>query len=253
MIGMSELYAHEDYTQALEAFNNSNHPRKWREFKNVHLKVTNNKCPICECSLEEDDLLQRANNKQGVVFNKATVDHYRPQKHYSFLTYESKNYILMCFECNSMYKGNSFPLHSTTPVRATTIEQLPNEKPLIANPIVDNPLVLFKLIFLTTPSGKKVLELIPKHEQGYSYEKALETIKSFSLGSCEVFVHQNNNVQTLRVTLLHNHFKKFEKFIEAFEKNDVNAMKSEVENKRLEQYGFFQFILRNQYVNIIPI
>jgi hypothetical protein len=252
MIGMSNLHAHEDYPAALETFNNSHAPRRWSEFKGVHLKVTNNKCPICECSLKEDELLHRPNNNQGVVFNKATVDHYRPQKYYSFLTYEDNNYILMCFECNSLYKGNSFPLHSSTPARATSIEQVPNEKPLIVNPIVDNPLILFKLIFLPTPSGKKVLELIPKHEEGYSYEKALETIKLFSLGNCEIFVHHNDNVQTLRVTLLHHHFKKFEKFIEAFEKRDVNAMKSEIENKQLAQYGFLQFILRNQYVNNIP-
>ena len=63
MIDMRNLHIDSDYSQALFDFQNqklSNDCNRmdWSIFKDVHLKTTNNKCPICECSL--DGSLQRS-------------------------------------------------------------------------------------------------------------------------------------------------------------------------------------------------
>ena len=111
---------------------------------------------------------------------------------------------------------------------------------------------LFKLVFILTPSGKKVLELVPKETTGYLYERAKETIKLFSLGNCEVDTHTNVNIQNCRITLLHNHFNKFYGFIQALgEKNRQQAF-NEVKEKNLEKYGFYNFIREKQFEDLVP-
>ena len=250
MISMSQLYSHQDYSEVLLRFKTSNHRRRWKLFSRIHLVVSNQKCPICECSLKESELQLRDSNN-GQVTVRATIDHYRPQRFYSFLTYFDENYILMCSECNNIYKGNSFPLYNGGS-RATSITQLVNEKPLLVNPITDDVYDLFVLNFTLSPSGRNVLELIPKHQTGYRYHKAIETIRLFGLGDCEVTTNVNQNIRTLRVNLLHSHFKKFEGFVKAFQAKDVSAMRDEIQSKNLDQYGFLQFILSNHYNYIVP-
>ncbi|PAJ74520.1 hypothetical protein CJF42_09870 [Pseudoalteromonas sp. NBT06-2] len=249
MIDMSVLYDHADYPAALVNFNNSN---KWAKFQEVHLSVTNHKCPICECSLKVGELLSRPSRgktKQCII--ESTVDHYRPQKYYTFLALTHENYILMCSECNNIYKGCEFPLFGDNPVRATNPAEISNEQPLIVNPINDDLFDLFELVVRHDLSGRKVLELSPKHEQGYRYEKALTTIKLFSLGECELNAHSNANVKTLRINLLHSHFVKFDVFIDAFMNKNIPKMRAEIADKNLKDYGFLKFILKNQFKNLV--
>jgi len=253
MIDMSGLYGHEDYPVALTKFNNSNKIRKWSEFKDVHLKITNHKCPICECSLKSGELLTR--NSGAASENKfttitATVDHYRPQALYMFLALVADNYILMCSECNNIYKGCEFPLFSNPTVRATTVAEIANEQPLIVNPIIDDLLDLFIVVARQMTSGRKVLELKPKHTQGYLYEKAVATIQLFNLGECDVVCHNNTNVKNLRINLLHSHFVKFESFIDAYINKDRDKMLSEITEKNLRTYGFFKFFVKKQFINL---
>lgn len=265
MIDMRTLYQHSDYPVALQSFNSSTRPKRWSEFKGVHLKITNHRCPVCECSLKAGELLARNSGpvetsevevSEEVDYERphtevsATVDHYRPQKYYSFLEYEHKNYILMCSECNNIYKGAEFPLFPSQASRATCVEQLATEQPLIANPVSDNIYNLFKVVTRQLPSSRKVLELAPKHDTGYLHEKALETIKLFGIGDCEVNAHSNANVKALRVNLLRSHFSIFEKFINAHIHNDVAKMRAEIEEKNLTSYGFFQLILANNAENL---
>lgn len=246
MIDMRYLYQHDDYQAALQRFNQW--PKKWSRFKGVHLAVTNHRCPICECSLKSGELLVRNNCNPGKPQTeiKATVDHYRPLNYYPFLKFEHKNYILMCSECNNIYKGSEFPLYPEQAIRAINVAQLTTEQPLIASPVKDNIFDLFKVVTRRLKNGTRVLELTPKHASGYMHDKALETIKLFGIGDCETNGHSNENVKALRINLLRNHFSKFEKFIDAFLKKDVAKMRSEVSEKNLNSYGFLKIILANK-------
>ena len=242
MIDMSSLYEHSDYSSALANFEISN--CKWSSFESVHRKVSKDKCPICQCDFTK--ILERDSHK-GKTEITATIDHYRPQKYYSFLSCEDKNYILMCSECNNIYKGSLFPLYHSTN-KAICKEELSNEKPLIVNPIVDNPLDLFILVFNRSSSGNNLLELHPKEESGYLYEKAKETIKVFGLGNCEINRHKNENVFQCRITLLKTHFGIFNDLVTALMSKDKKAFRDAMENKELfESYGFYEFIKRKQF------
>ena len=244
MIDMSALYGHSDYEKALDNFTQSS--CKWSSFQDVHLKVAKNRCPICECDL--DSVITRPTNS-GTTIIKVTIDHYRPQKYYSFLKCSHKNYLLMCSECNNIYKKSEFPLHSTTPMRVLTEEELEEEKPLIVNPINDNLLELFILIFRTTDSGKKVLELKPKERTGYLYEKALETIKLFGLGNCDTYRHSNNNVYNCRISILESHYGVFIEFAKGLKEGNRLKVALELREKKniFESYGFYVFIQKNQF------
>ena len=178
---------------------------------------------MCECNLNNS--LQRTSSN-GTTIISATIDHYRPKDStlYPRLKCDDKNYLLMCSDCNNAYKGNQFPLHSSGNIRdrnSTTTGSITNEKPLIINPIYDDLLELFILVFRLAPSGKKVLELRPKETRGYLYEKAKETIRLFSLGNCEIDVHSSINVQNCRIELFHDHFNKFIKFATIFLENNI--------------------------------
>ena len=244
MINMSTLYGHDDYQNALNSFNISR--CKWSSFTEVQMKVSKNKCPICECAL--DNSINRP-SKKGNTTIKATVDHYRPQDLYAFLECDHKNYLLMCSECNNIYKGSDFPLHSSTPKRAIDEEKLVNEKPLIVNPIYDDLLELFILVFRRTSSGKNVLELKPKETAGYLYEKALETIKLFGLGDCETNRHNNVNVYNCRIRVLEGHFGIFYEFVKALKEGNRQkaSLELRVHKENFETYGFYEFIKQNQF------
>lgn len=250
MISMSDLYNNINYNAALIQFNSSTIETRWSVFKNVHLSTTKGRCPICECRL--DNSVTRASNN-GVITLTATIDHYRPKDStlYPFLKYNHNNYILMCSDCNNCYKGNLFPLHSSTPQRATSLNTLNTENPLITNPITDNLLDLFDISFTYTSSGKKVLDLIPKHKSGYLLDKANETIKVFSLGNTDTNRNINENVNNCRINLLNDHFKKFHPFIKAIESKDSKKAFIELQKYKLDNYGFYEFIKNKQYTNLI--
>jgi len=72
MIDMSTLYEHDDYETALDSFHTSN--CKWSSFVDVHIKVSKNRCPICESPL--DGSITRLSNSGNIVIIDATVDHY---------------------------------------------------------------------------------------------------------------------------------------------------------------------------------
>jgi hypothetical protein len=265
MIDMSNLYAHSDYSATLALFNSKqNIGSTWSTFQTVHLKITSSRCPICECIL--DGTTTRASHN-GTTTLVSTIDHYRPKAagFYPLLKYDHENYILMCSDCNNAYKGCEFPLHSSTPVRNTvayTTRDITNEKPLIVNPIYDIPNDIFKIVFRLSLTGKKVLELEAKQSDTYQKEKANETIKLFSLGNCEnpTHTHSNTNVQNCRIALLHDHFNKFHDIIIILKgrnfldisKDDQIKIYKEVRAKKLNEYGFYTSIMKNNYRNLIP-
>lgn len=265
MINLSNLHDLPEYATDLVSFNST--PKTdgvWSVFKHSHMIASNNKCPICECPL--DNSVSRP-SKSGSFVLTPTIDHYRPKAtdKYPNLRYDHENYILMCSDCNTAYKGGGFPLHSSTPNRDTTAlktSDISNEKPLIVNPIYDNINNIFKLVFKQSLSGKKVLELATKQISGYEKEKAEVTIKTFSLGNCEEPSHKHSSidVQTCRIDLLHNHFMKFHNIVRILNGRNISTISTEeqmeilldVRSKNLDKYGFYKFIFLNNYNNLIP-
>ncbi len=246
MIDMRLLYEHNDYQNALDKFNN-NSPCQWNFFKNVHLLIAKDRCPICECKIDETET--RLGKKDKTIVIKATIDHYRPVEYYDFLKCDHKNYLLMCSDCNNIYKKSNFKICSST-IKATKTSEIEDEKPLIVNPINDNIYELFDLVFKISSAGQKILELKAKNSTGYLYEKAIETIKLFGLGNCEINKHSNDNVHNCRIRVLENHFGIFYEFAKALkEKNRTKAFLELKEKKEIfEEYGFLEFIKRKQFI-----
>jgi hypothetical protein len=245
VIDMAGLYSHPDYLAALATFDSR---QQWSVFHNVHLKVTNHRCPICECRL--DGSVTRE-SKKGSTTLKPTIDHYRPKDDnlYPFLKFVHQNYILMCSDCNNCYKGNLFPLYNYG-ARARTIEALSTEQPLIVNPIVNDLLARFMVVARYTSTGKKVLELQAKENEGYLHAQANETIKVFSLGDIENNAHNSSSVRDCRIDLLNDHFKKFSGFITSLAEGNKKAAFAEYEKYQLDSYGFTEFIRKKQFVDL---
>jgi len=242
MIDMSALYGHSDYQKALDSFNSSH--CKWRSFQEVQMKVSKNRCPICEYIFNDSEIIRE--NKNGENLLVPTVDHYRPKnkKLYPFLKCDHKNYLLMCFDCNSLYKDSKFPLYNST-IRATNKDELINEKPLIVNPINDDIYELFILVF--KERNKSILELKPKASSGYLYHKALKTIEIFGLGNCEEYRHLNDEVHNCRIELLVTHFGKFYELARIMKSSKKDEFKDEIKEKIKNSSGFLQFIAREQF------
>jgi len=237
MIDMSALYEHDEYQNALDKFNASG--CKWSSFKEIQMKVSKKRCPICEYLFEEENEIKRE-NKHGDNLFVPTVDHYRPQECYPFLKCHDKNYLLMCFECNSSYKKSEFPLYNPSD-KAKNIKEIIYEKPLIVNPISDDIYELFVLVFKV--GNKNILELKPKVSSGYLYDKALKTIEIFGLGNCEEYRHQNDEIHNCRIRLLEKNFGSFYNFARIMNSAKKEEFKAKIENSR----GFLQFIAREQF------
>lgn len=240
---MTKLYQHDQYPTLKASFLNC----KWSHFKDVHMKVAQGKCPICECMLDES--VVRPTQKNTLVTVKATIDHYRPQQYYGFLKCDDENYLLMCSECNSNYKKSKFPLYPNSATRATNKSEISNEKPLVANPIIDNIYELFELVFISK-NGKQILELHPKESletTSYEYQKALETVKLFGLYDCDNNIHPVPTVHNCRIDILATHFGKFYELAKARSKGEVDFLKKLDEMPHEKGYGFIHFIYKGQF------
>jgi len=253
MISMSSLYQHPNYQATLENFEEQVNNGEciytaWGLFKSIHTDITKNKCPICECIL--DGSINRITNS-GFMVVKATIDHYRPQEYYPFLKCDDKNYILMCSECNTEYKKSKFPLFPLNSTRWSE-EQFIDEKPLIVNPIIDNLLEIFDLVFIPKDLGKGILELRAKEglleEDNYLYAKAIETIKVFGLGDCENNRHDNENIHNCRIRLLQIHYDKFYTLAKARQIGKDEFLKELSEHPENYHYGFTKFIAEEQFI-----
>jgi len=280
MINMSSLYLHNDYSQALSNFNSSIASKRWKKFKDVQMKVAKDKCPICEYPFSEEDRPTRLTNQNRNIALIPTVDHYRPQDIYPNLAYVHENYLLLCNDCNGVYKDNHFPLYPNTATHtrtATNMALVTHEQPLLANPIYDNPLDLFKLQFRrTTTSNINILELVPKeNEQSniYLYQKAKKTIELFGLKECQPLAVTSENVKQCRINLLNSHYGKIFNLALSINNMDntdfFNAM-IKFKNNKLDDalsyhgfrevylnlreapkhYGFYSFLFRKQFIII---
>jgi uncharacterized protein (TIGR02646 family) len=163
---------------------------RWKEAKTQLFAESGDKCAYCEA--------------QTRVVSHGDVEHFRPKSKYWWLAYCYDNYLVACQVCNSVYKGNEFPildeLKALTPPNLTTqttdeeidllaptlnpdpiddsglkltdfIKAYHTERPLLLNPYFDDPSEFFAWKVET------VLEhviLIPKKTKYRPYIEAAE-------------------------------------------------------------------------------
>lgn len=84
-----------------------------------------NKCAYCEW------MITKAYND---------VDHYRPKSMYYWLGHSWDNLLYSCPTCNRSNKNDRFPLEDETTRCTTAYDNIEQEKPLLINPYIDNPL-----------------------------------------------------------------------------------------------------------------
>jgi len=245
MIDMHSYFTHKAYPCMVKKFKNSFDEEKldcddyWFTFTDLQKKISNNKCPICEVELNEFP------NK----INSATLDHFKPkdQDKYPHLKCEPENYLLMCSLCNNTYKKNYFPLYISNDEY--------NGKALLMNPTQENPLDYFELIFKQSTQGG-ILELkrkstIPKNS--YKYKVCETMIKLFGLGYCHKNIHPNDNpnkeIRECRIDILSKHYTTFIELAKARENKKSLALFFKDENRvnELRKYGFFDFVIKNQF------
>lgn len=79
------------------------------------------KCAYCESALELID---------------GDIDHFRPRAGYFWLAYQWTNLLPTCKTCNQVYKRAQFPVEGQ---KATSAADLPAERPLLLDPLGDDP------------------------------------------------------------------------------------------------------------------
>ncbi|MFK5977130.1 MAG: HNH endonuclease signature motif containing protein [Sulfurovum sp.] len=203
----------------------------WGKFKESFLEFAKYKCPICEYQ---------------VITTSSHIDHFRPKKAgYEFLRCCCDNYMIMCADCNSRYKGVEFPIYDG--FKATIKEEISKEKPLLINPREDNIYEYFELFFVKSLAGKLLLEIKVKEGlNGYKKAKAEKTIELYGIGNCET----NLKVDSCRLEILETYFDEFIELAEAKEKNDEEEFNKLLNSRRMrkkKEYGFVEFIKKNQF------
>ncbi|RYU92703.1 HNH endonuclease [Emticicia agri] len=73
---------------------------RWKGAKERLFMESNNKCAYCEASTK--------------IVSPGDVEHFRPKSKYWWLAYCYDNYLVSCSVCNSVFKGNKFPLLDET-------------------------------------------------------------------------------------------------------------------------------------------
>ena len=240
MIDMKGIFSHSDYTVLVTDFDKVK--CDWSVFKPLHREISNNRCPICEVRLTE--------SAQGT---KATIDHFRPKGEglYTFLKCDPENYIVMCEECNNLYKESKFPIYDDTK-RAVNISELKTEQNLLINPARREPTEFFELVFKTLVNGANVLELKRRSDiakDSYEYKRCETMIKLFGLGYCDKAKYPNDSAKICRINLLREHFDMFYPLAKALDSKDQLEITNILVNHkdRLKQYGFYDFLVKKQF------
>ncbi|NJO03014.1 MAG: TIGR02646 family protein [Bacteroidia bacterium] len=207
----------------------------WTELKGIFWKKQGKRCCLCEKELND-------------VYTQH-IEHYRPKFHYWWMAYHYKNYYLACAECNTKYKRTQFPLvDENQRVHFHNRKQIHLEKPLLINPILDDPSHYFELYFtIHETSGKKVIILKPWHrlpKNSTAYQKAQQTIAVLNLDLHQwletrhelmrCFYLQLIGLAQNRLSLNKEDFKKYWK-------------KFKAENPEISTLGLTKLVLKGQF------
>lgn len=274
MIDMRSYFTHRAYPCIVKEFEDAFDKDKlkckeyWFAFKDLQSRISHNKCPICEVELTDIP------NKT----NTATLDHFRPKAKamYPDLKCEPKNYILMCSLCNNTYKNDQFPLFDETKRTkgAKNILDTRAEQALLFNPTEVDPLDFLELVFIQTQQGgilelKRNTNTIPKDKTSYKYQQCKIMIKMFGLGYCHKDIRLDTrnernletdemetiSVKACRVDILNKHYGIFIELAKEVKqaiktKNNqplLRFLKEKNRKQDLEKYGFYRFIMKNQF------
>jgi uncharacterized protein (TIGR02646 family) len=142
----------------------------WKDLKNVFWKKQGKRCAICEKELNE--------------INSYDVEHYIPKTEFWWFAYHTINYYVACGTCNRTEKSNHFPfLHPNPVISYMNRKNIFDYKPLLINPLHENPYDYFRVIFQTDiKTNKKVVVLAPlKQLETLEHQKALATITVLNL------------------------------------------------------------------------
>ena len=274
MIDMRSYFTHSDYLSTVEKFKssfdeaNSNCKDYWGTFTKLQKEISNNKCPICEVTLSK--------TKDSIY--EATLDHFRPQakEMYPYLKCVPENYILMCSLCNTTYKDDEFPLFDElkSAKGAKNISETRGEQALLFNPTEVDPLDFLELVFIQTQQGgilelKRNTKTIPRDKTSYVYQQCKTMIEMFGLGYCHKDTRTDTrkvrnletdkmdtiSVKGCRIDILTKHYGTFielaKEVKKAVETRNQKSLKEFLKNKNrkkdLERYGFYRFIIKNQF------
>ncbi len=255
-------------------------PDKWSDFKvNLeNLKIDTlriSRCFICGKDLNDAN----------------TVEHYRPKgskdkdekKLYWWLAYDYKNYYFCCKDCNSK-KSVSFPLQDKSPQVTIPAQSIDEEKPLLINPMYDDPSEYFKVALVQHPQAiynEKVIIILPKDNLDKDldkYNRAITTIKTFNLDLNYLeFIEQQELGKKSSLTSLQNNSQTTKRRIETCrffyqetvlkqliekypneESKDVTSFKDcwnqlVLENKSISDWGLAQLIYNFQFQDYTKI
>lgn len=210
-------------------------PPHWAELKQFFLEFTKNVCPVCSTELQRD----------------AHIDHFRNRKNYWWLAYETDNYQILCFDCNSAYKRTDFPVQGrqidfnsfTTKAELNKIE-----KPLLLNPFFDNPTDYFTLVFYEKLNTIEVIVGIDDKEC-YDYDKALKSIEVYNLDDSKKDVKSNRKqLFRKRFFALQNYAKARMKFMKTKTKEDFIRYKTnEKRTKVILSDSWIDFIKKGRF------
>jgi hypothetical protein len=131
-------------------------PELWTEVKDVYIKLQHSKCAFCEKPLEgriEQDVehfrpktkvkpwdIPQALVDAGIVVSQPAGggrQSDRSELGYRFLAYHPFNYAAACKPCNSVFKGNLFPIAGKREGDATDPPAHSKERPYLIYPIGD--------------------------------------------------------------------------------------------------------------------
>lgn len=174
--------------RAAKKFNEPDGQNSWSEIKPVFMRLQYNKCAFCDRQL--------SGLPQGRI--EHDVEHFRPKnkvknwtprknfssrfplgaatnKGYHLLAYNIFNYATSCKPCNTVLKGNYFPIASQRVMDSDDFEKLRLEMPYLIYPISDfdddpEDLITYQGILP-----------IPKYRRGHKHQRARVTIDFFAL------------------------------------------------------------------------
>lgn len=185
-------------------------PSLWSEIKGVYIQIQCSKCAFCEQTLEgrisQDVEHFRPKGKvsawapsqilidAGLVLNQPA-----DEVGYKHLAYHPLNYAMSCKVCNTVFKGNLFPILKTRKVEAKKPPSIETEKPLLVYPIGDTDDDPEQIIAFSgwTPQAKS--------GNGFDRMRALSMIELFGLNDWEqrkeLLVGRARQIQLLYLNL----------------------------------------------------
>ncbi len=229
-----------------QSFPLSNHFNNvWTKLKSTYFEIQNGRCCICEKELND-------------IYSQ-DIEHYRPKNHYWWLAYNPQNYYLSCAECNRSYKKIKFPLFDEFPLQVSqdktsyiNRKNINNEKPLLLNPVEDNPDDYFELVFIIHSSTNNGIAIL-QSKNGISVtlkERADKTIEIYNLDLHSYSTDSDKSRFNLMNKYYNDLFEIAKARVTMNKKNDFIQFLTKKLNERqeLKTLDLLKLIIRNQVI-----